>query len=446
MHPAPAPLLLADRPWAEIEKEQRARLLAAFVKPTDEEPTLFERVTMGTQCQMMAERMEARLTELTAAKREVLLLTDRPWSEIEAERRLKVQTGAATSLQTAIRGFNARKLLEEKKEEKRQNEAATTIQSAIRAHQARIAFEKNASAIKIQSAFRGMLARRQVDQMKADAKLDRETYNKALRKKALTLWKSVGALIQALGEFLTLDTVTAGYRTSIRNTAAAQDLIVLDLQDWNPCMNTIQLAQGRAIESTNLFQCLCDCLLTPLGFKTISELDVKLTTLSVTCEAWDNFKLEQTIGKRTAFHVYYTTFPKLVAQLEVDFLRAQCLIDYDFDVYPFFNGKIVNVDNGSGQKMTVPITCTITIEQEAWETFVAKDDKVEATVAILKGDAMTNTVVISEKSKIQGQRVIKPEPEGWCVASGGLWRLVDSKTDKLKFPKTLNFDTVKRFH
>lgn len=444
MHPAPAPLLLADRPWAEIEKEQRARLLAAFVKPKDEEPTLFERVTMRTQCQMMAERMDARLNELTAAKREVLLLTDRPWSEIEAERRLKVQTGAATSLQTAIRGFNARKLLEEKKEEKRRDDAATTIQSAVRAYQARVAFEKNASAIKIQSVFRGMLARQQLDQMKADAKLDREIYNKALRRKALTLWKSVGALIQALGEFLTLDTVTVGYRTSIRNTAAAQDLIVLDLQDWNPCMNTIQLAQDRAIESTSLFQCLCDNLLTPLGFKTIAELDAKLTTLKVTCEAWNNFKDEQKIEKRTAFHVYYTTFPKLVTQLEEDFLRAQCLIDYDFDVYPFFHGKIVNVNNGSGQKLTVPITCTITIEQTAWETFVAKNDHVEATVEILKGDG--NGVTISDKSKIQGQRVIKPEPEGWCVASGGLWRLVDSKADKLKFPKTLNFDTVKRFH
>jgi hypothetical protein len=72
------PLLLTDRPWAEIEAERGARAKAAVLGP---EPWLDTGelrlpITIGVPPELM-------LPEPAAAP---LLLTDRPWAEIEAER------------------------------------------------------------------------------------------------------------------------------------------------------------------------------------------------------------------------------------------------------------------------------------------------------------------------------------------------------------------------
>lgn len=437
-----APLALTDRPWAEIEREQRNRLLAMFTKPADEEPTLFEKITMKVHSQIAAEQAQRRLDELTAAKSEILLLTDRPWEEIEAERRLRVRTSAATTLQSAIRAYQARKELEQLRQEK----GAITLQAAIRGFQARTFFQTTCSAIRIQSAIRALTARQEASRLLEEKRKAQEMENALDRGSCWRRWTPLCLSLKQLGEFLIYDTVLAGYGSAIALEIKTQTALrPVYAQDWSNCISLLGECEKREAGSVQIYECIKTMILQPLEFKSIAALEVCLSKYSITCVVWQELKAEQAMATRRAPYELYSILPEcaedLNERIEREQLKEQC---GGFDIYPFFQGKLCNVDNGSGQELKVALTCTITITRAAWSDFVSKHDKVEATIEILRA----NPVTISSKSKIKGQRVIKPEPEGWCVASGGLWRLVDSTAavNTTDTPKTLTFDSVVRFH
>lgn len=107
----------------------------------------------------------------------------------------------------------------------------------------------------------------------------------------------------------------------------------------------------------------------------------------------------------------------------------------------YYTGKARTADNGGG----FTFTCTITIPKDTWEQV----KKLGAGIGIkqIEGILQQDPILISQKSKIQGVRCIKPEPYGWIFSTSVSTRLVATNTPTGTVnPTALTFDGIESGH
>jgi hypothetical protein len=112
-----------------------------------------------------------------------------------------------------------------------------------------------------------------------------------------------------------------------------------------------------------------------------------------------------------------------------------------FNIAEYYTGKQRRADNGGGFEFQ----CKITIPKETWDAVM----RLGAGIGIkqIEGILQQDPILISQKSKIQGVRCIKPEPYGWIFSTSVSNRLVAKNVSiSTVNPTALIFDRIESGH
>lgn len=106
----------------------------------------------------------------------------------------------------------------------------------------------------------------------------------------------------------------------------------------------------------------------------------------------------------------------------------------------YYTGKVRTVTDGA-----TTYQCRITIDSGVWQ--VVESMKGGIGISQIKGILTQDPILVTNKSKQQGVRCIKPEPYGWIFSTSVANRLTDTSTDpRTTRPTSLTFDSIERGH